>query len=152
MLSGGKGIAVNVQLYHFCPEWMLANIRRQGLTIGRMLYLLDRVLKAIPGVQWLTVNPDWNQSWCEHSTLPYRRNEARLTVEIPLDAQGRLHVWMTFCEEHPNELWADLNSFGDPENWRIYRGRIEPEWITCVMHNPDTVWRLTDAIKKPPGV
>ncbi len=126
-----------MKLYHFCPKWMMEGILREGLTLGKI------VLRGLPdplfaeGYQWLTKNPDFNQSWCEYSTLPYRRNEVRLTVKIPFTRARQAIRWLLFCKVNPEhkEMWDTLNCYGDPENWFVYHGRIPPEWIKKVKMN-----------------
>ena len=117
-------------LYHFCPKWMLAGIVRDGLTKGSIPFMnADGKVMLRYGYQWLTMNPDFNQSWNEGSSLPYDRTECRLLVTIPPgDQWERLIPWLSNCQELSN-MHVDLNSYGDPENWIVFRGKIPVEWL-----------------------
>jgi hypothetical protein len=127
-----------IRLYHFCPRWMLNDILKQGLTLGKIPYWSEIMgsVQFVRGYQWLTKNSDWKQSWCEHSTLPYRRDEVRLTVELPQYPTGRILPWLEYCLVHPDQLQKDLNAYGDPWNWVLFRGNIEPGWIEKHELNP----------------
>lgn len=118
--------------YHFTAKRFLPAIQREGLTHGRMLKSIAP-LSFIDNKQWLTKNPDFNQEWA-HGTgrLPYKRNEVRLTVNIPLEKLTHCKPWTQMQFLVP-EVAKDLSAFGDPENWFIYQGRIPAEWITDIV-------------------
>ena len=93
-------------------------------------------IKLVPGYQWLTTNPDFDQAWCRASRLPYKRNEVRLTVKIPDRALKNVQRWLQYCVENPDPYQDDLNCYGDPENWVLYRGNVNPIWIKRAIPNP----------------
>ncbi len=118
-----------MKFYHFTAKRFLESILRNGLTKGHMLISFTP-LKFVPNKQWLTVNPVFEQSWLNpNSTLPYKRNEVRVSVNIS-DAQ------MQFCKPWSQMQFLcpavakDLSAYGDPENWYVFDGIIKPEWIS----------------------
>ena len=131
---GGRSL---MRLYHFCPEWMLEDILRQGLTLGSLVAQGPNAeIMLVPGYQWLTKNREWNQSWCEFSSRPYKRNEIRLAIKIPFMRCKQAIPWLRFCAKNPNPSWRNLNAYGDPDNWYVYHGNIPPNWIEKVYYNP----------------
>ncbi len=115
--------------YHFTAERFLKNIQKEGLTRGMMLKSLNPP-QLIPNKQWITTNPEFEQSWAEGTgRLPYKRNEVRLTLEIPLEEMENCKPWTQMKFLVP-EVANDLSAYGDPENWHIFSGRIKPQWIT----------------------
>jgi hypothetical protein len=89
--------------------------------------------KVKNGYQWLTSNPDTDQSWDRAKNLPYDRTAFRLTVEIPKKHMKKL---LKFDEEGekliPKKLYEALSGYGDPENWYMYHGLIPAKWIKKV--------------------
>lgn len=127
-------------VYHFCPKWMLESILQHGLTRGSILCTAPGGKVGLHhGYQWLTTNPNWDQTWCEQSSPPYKRNECRLTISIP-DGDEALQSWLyRYCIAHPDPAQHILNSYGDPQNWMVYAGSIDPEWIVKIEENPECV-------------
>lgn len=124
-----------MKLYHFTADWMLESIKKEGLTKGCIPVSINP-LKINPGFQWLTLNKDFNQSWCEYSTLPYNRNDWRLTIKIPSSKSCNILPWLKFGEKLAgSEMFKTLTEFGDPENWIVYAGSIKPKWIKKVKIN-----------------
>lgn len=122
-------------LFHFCPAHMAPSILTHGLTRGFVL-LSDNPIQMNPDYRWLTTNPEWAQEWAEGTgRLPYKRNEVRLTVEIPDMHTNRILRW-TVSGPLITPCYAVLSSFGDPDNWRLFRGDILPQWIVCQDVNP----------------
>lgn len=114
--------------YHFTAQCFLKRIQKDGLTKGQMLKSTNPP-SFIPNSQWLTVNPTFEQLWLnENSVLPYKRNEVRLTLEIPDHAIGNAKPWTQMMFLVP-DVAKELSAFGDPENWWIYQGNIPPIWI-----------------------
>jgi hypothetical protein len=122
-----------IKLYHFTAEHLVPGIISKGLTLGSIPISIDPPC-LMPGYQWLTVSKKWNQSWCEHSNLPYRRNAVRLTIKIPNHKKNNLFRWLKICDQFDSS--EILNAFGDPQNWRVYRGNIDPLWIVRLNRNP----------------
>jgi len=122
-------------LYHFTARRFLPRIKKQGLTLGRMLKT-EFPVTFLDNYQWLTINSDFNQSW-SHGTgrLPYKRNEIRLTLAIPESHKPNLKPWtqMKFLVPDVAEI---LSLYGDPENWFIYHGKVSPKWIKKITNNP----------------
>jgi hypothetical protein len=120
-----------MKLYHFTAKCFLKGIEKDGLTRGCMLKSMSPP-SFIPNSQWLTSNPEFEQSWLNpNSTLPYKRNEVRLTIEIPDHAEANAKPWSQMKFLVP-EVAQDLSQFGDPENWWIYSGNIPPQWIATI--------------------
>lgn len=113
--------------YHFTAKRFLESIKKEGLTKGGVL-TQEKPPKVQWGVQWITKNPNFDQSWLNpNSRLPYKRNEVRLTLDIPLDDLN-LKRWIDIKDRYPltGEI---LSAFGDPENWYCYYGKIKPDQI-----------------------
>lgn len=129
-----------MRLYHFTANRFLPAIRAEGLTRG-FLPLSITPPRVRPGYPWLTTNPDWGQEWAEGTgVLPYRRNEVRLSIDIPEARRRDVIHWLI---EGPmlSPAYQDLSAFGDPQNWRLWHGVIPPEWIAAVEFNPAYVRR-----------
>lgn len=119
------------ELYHFTAKHLLKGIQQEGLTRGVMLKSL-RPVEFIFNKQWLTKNRSFDQSWAEGTgRLPYKRNECRLTIQIPEHLQEKLKPWSQMKFLVP-EVADDLSAFGDPENWLIFDGAILPDWIVKI--------------------
>lgn len=124
------------KLYHFTAKRFLDSILKEGLTKGVMLKKLNPI-EFIFNKQWLTKNPDFNQGWSIGTgRLKYKRNEIRLTIEIPLDELPNLKPWTQMRFLVP-EVVKDLedSDLADPQNWFIYQGIISPKWITEIKEN-----------------
>jgi hypothetical protein len=125
---------MNDPLYHFCPDWMLPAIMREGLTKGMIVWKENDIPVFRLGFQWLTSDPvRENQEWChpDFSTLPYDRCANRLTILIPEREESRLSRWSD-CGPLivPSEQLTVLNSFGDPSKHFVFRGNIPVKWIS----------------------
>ncbi len=91
--------------------------------------------------QWLTKNESFNQGWSVGTgKLPYKRNEVRLTFEIPLDKLVNLKPWsqMKFLVPLVAKELED-SDLADPENWFIYQGTVKPEWISEIDYNDSDI-------------
>lgn len=121
--------------YHFTAKRFLPGIQREGLTHGRMLKSISP-LTFLESKQWLTKNSDFNQEWA-HGTgaLPYKRNEVRLTVSVPISKMQNCKPWTQMQFLVPL-VAKDLSAYGDPENWFIYQGQIKPDWIVKIEERP----------------
>lgn len=123
-------------LYHFTAKRFLGSIFREGLTRGVMLKSIDPV-EFIYNKQWLTKNPRFNQGWVIGTgRLPYKRNEVRLTIQIPNEKRLNLKPWTQMKFLVPlvaNEL--EDSELADPDNWYIYQGEIKPDWIIETIEN-----------------
>lgn len=119
-----------MQLYHFTALHLLPNILNQGITLG--MVPVNYKPQFITGYQWLTVNPDFQQSWNGQINVKYDRAAVRLTIEIPSIWQNKVQNWLQVCRKL-SDVHDDLNCFGDPENWRLFKGVIRPAWIKSVV-------------------
>ena len=109
---------------------MLGNIKEEGLTRGYIPFITKGKIKLLKNSQWLTLNPDFDQSWERHSTLPYRRNAFRITIKVPKSAKENLIKWLDLCKHEKFEETANvLNEYGDPENWYIFFGKVKTSWF-----------------------
>lgn len=123
-----------MKLYHFTAAHLWPSIRREGITRG-VLPTLEQSgeIGITRGWQWLTENDSFEQSWCDsaHKSLPYDRNEVRITVCIPKAHRHTLMTWLEMATYLPLTA-AMLNSYGDPEHWFIFKGKIPPGWFRGV--------------------
>ena len=126
-----------MKLYHFCPAHFLPAIRKEGLTKGMIPVFKENTAEIVPGFQWLTLNKSFDQSWEKNGSLPYRRNEYRITVKIP-KKDNNLIPWLALCNHTELRPYIEpLNECGTPENWFVYQGRIRPGMFRGIDLNPD---------------
>ena len=124
-------------LYHFTSVHHINGCRAHGLRLG-MVPLSLSPPRFLGGYQWLTVSPQWVQSWCEDRiAVRYDRSAFRITIDVPRSKRQRLLRWTKVCHKL-TPMHADLNAFGDPENWRLFRGVVRPEWFVTVEYKRDT--------------
>lgn len=125
-----------MRLYHFTARRFVDAILRDGICRGGVLVSVNPV-RIDTAYRWLTTNPDWlAQEWAEGTgRLPYKRDEARLAVDVPDHAAGNVLTW---CVSGPiiSRYYRLLSGYGDPENWRLYFGNVPSKWITEVEYNP----------------
>lgn len=124
--------------YHFTAKRFVPSILKEGLTRGVMLksWVGDKV-EFIPHRQWITTKKEFDQGWSVGTgRLPYKRNEVRMTVDIPLEFMVNCKPWTQMRFLVP-EVAKDLENDerADPENWHIYQGNINPNWIVEVVEN-----------------
>ncbi len=125
-----------MKFYHFTALRFLNSIVKSGLTKGRMLRSLDPIT-FYSNYQWLTTNSTFDQSWLNpNSTLPYKRNEVRLTIDVPDHAMELCKPWSQMKFLVP-DVAKDLSAYGDPENWWVYSGNIPARWILEIS-SPDS--------------
>jgi len=122
-----------MKLYHFTSPLHVEGCRKEGICKGSIPLSIEGKIGLLPGWQWLTTNPDFNQGWAntEYTTLPYDRTAFRLTVVIPKTAQKKLFKWLDICNRLPID--SHFNAYGGPENWYVFRGRIKPSWIRQIV-------------------
>lgn len=121
-----------MKLYHFTAKHLIDRILKEGLTLGA-IPLSIAPPKIEKGYQWLTANPSFEQAWCDPktSTLPYRRDDIRITIKIPKTSMNSLIPWIPLWKRLKNyiPLVKHLNDFGDPENWYVFNGNIPSGWF-----------------------
>ena len=119
-----------MRLFHFCAPQFLEAIKREGLTMGMTPIVKNGAIKFIPGQQWLTQNPSFEQSWNGRVLVKYDRAAFRLTICIPKDERNRL---VPFIPNYRDALGtAMLPAFDDDEdckNWFVFVGHVKPSWI-----------------------
>ncbi|OPX91906.1 MAG: hypothetical protein A4E53_00626 [Pelotomaculum sp. PtaB.Bin104] len=120
-----------MKFYHFTSPYHLKPIMVHGITRGVIPTGTLLNPHFVHGYQWLTINPEFTQSWNEGSSLPYNRCAFRLTIEIPRQQRNKIIEWLKVCDKI-STMADDLNGYGDPQNWRLYHGEIPPNWIMAV--------------------
>ena len=134
-----------MKLFHFTSDFHVQPCTRAGIFMGVIPLSIDTVTGKADfkkGCQWLTVNPDFDQSWNRNSSLPYDRTMYRLTIEIPKIFLKKLLKFDTDLKKIiPAEMYGvlagdDLDG-GDPENWYAYEGVILSSWIKKVERKPN---------------
>lgn len=125
-----------MKLYHFTAAHLIDRIKKDGLTLGCIPLSIDPP-NISKGYQWLTANKLFDQEWCKYSTLPYNRNDYRITIKIPKSHRDKLIPWIPLWEELKKHvlLIKHLNDFGDPENWYVFNGNIPTEWFRQIIGN-----------------
>lgn len=132
-----------MRLYHFTSRHHIRGCLHQGLRLGMVPLSIDPP-KVLGGYQWLTSNPDRAQSWNEGSSLPYDRTAYRLTVRVPDSERHRLYEWLSVGPLLvPPPMLADLNAYGDPDNWWLFDGFVPPGWLEDVQRTSTAVPRVT---------
>lgn len=129
-----KGLSL--KLFHFTSRHHIQGCLKEGLTKGVIPLSVDPPI-LVKDFQWLTTNKTFDQSWCRYGTLPYNRNDYRITVKIPKNKRNLLIRWMLLCKHEKFKLSAmALNSQGDPNNWYLFKGIVKPKWFRDVIENP----------------
>lgn len=129
-----------MKLYHFCAAHMVASILKNGLTLGQCTIFYPMGEKLIPKCQWLTSESDpEKQSWATARLIQYSRTAYRLTIEIPYQAQRKLHRAADFIMQYPLEARGLVIGWEGSENWYIFKGIVPPEWIAACCQMPQEV-------------
>lgn len=129
-----------MKFYHFTSRFHVDACMNTGLFMGVIPLSIDPV-KLKNGYQWITSNPDWDQSWNRQSTLPYDRTDCRLTIDIPAKHKKKVLKFDDDLKKMiPKEMYGvlagdDLDG-GDPENWYVFDGLIPTNWIKKVERKP----------------
>lgn len=128
----------DILLYHFTSDSHVQSCQLKGLVRGVTCTGFNAIGKPkfLRMTQWLTCNPDFNQSWNAQSTLPYDRTANRLAVCVPHTCTGRLHRWNDFGPRYAPKTFALLSMSGNHEDWYIYHGIVRPEWIIEIVKKP----------------
>lgn len=130
-----------MKLYHFTSKHHIQGCTQEGLRLG-IIPISINPPKLIPGFQWLTKNKSFEQMWCDpkYSSLPYRRDEYRITIKIPRIQRKNLIAWLYYFEQKLKNTEAKhLNDFGDPYNWYLFKGIVTPKWFKIINHNPNII-------------
>lgn len=113
-------------LYHFTALHSLSDIKDHGLRLGMTPIKINKNIMFLGLNQWMTSNPDFNQSWNENTSLPYDRTEVRITFDIN---DPNLLPWNEYKRKIKCHVLPYFDSFGDPDNWYVYQGVISPSLI-----------------------
>ena len=129
-----------MKLYHFTSRIHLPYIMREGITKGRIPWMIDKrtgrvgLLRGNPRdpddvYQWLTESDDWNQDW-DLGTCPplppYTRTYTRIAVDFSGMELRRLFRLSDFLKVNQPESAPFLTSFASSRHWYLYHGRIFP--------------------------
>jgi hypothetical protein len=132
---------VHRTFFHFTAGHLMPGILRTGLTKGVLPWSMDKFervgLKA--GWQWLTESSEWSQEWARpspFSTLPYRRDEVRITIRFPEVIPGQLVSWREVDRRCRPDSADFINTFADAPKWWLYHGVIPPVWFTAIEATP----------------
>lgn len=118
-----------MKLYHFTAKHLWERIKLDGITMGGVVISLNPP-KIKNGYRWLTTNPEFKQDWNAQFMIKYDRQAVRIELEIPI-TDCRLIKWVPNGREITiQRTFDDLNRFGDPENWWLYKGDIPPSRFT----------------------
>jgi hypothetical protein len=126
-------------LYHFTPQHTLQGIMRTGLRLGVMPWnLTNGKVGFQPGWQWLTRNHEFGQEWCArmNAKLPFRRDDFRITINVPKIAEGRVISWREIARVHSPASVEYIASFPEHPDWYVFRGPIPQPWFLAVDKNP----------------
>ncbi len=131
--------------YHFTSARHFAGIQKSGIALGMIPWKLneDGSAKVKRNFQWLTTDPDWEQSWDNPLTTPlnYRRTEYRIALEIPGWASvNTLFKWSDFAQKYRPESTEFLNSLGGSKYWYVFSGPIPTNWFIAVDRNPTEIY------------
>ena len=122
--------------YHFTSKHHVGGCKNTGLIMGVLPMSIDPP-NFKNGYQWLTTNPDFDQSWDRGKNLPYDRTDYRLTIEIPDKHKSKLLKFTTDIKKIiPKFIYEALFGYGEPDNWYAYHGLIPSKWIKKVERNP----------------
>ena len=92
-------------LYHFTARQLLPKVQAQGISKCGVPWTVneDFVVRMMHGLQWLTINPDFDeQSWAYPALFdPHRmrKTDARISVGIPKLAEFKLVPWSTLLAQ-----------------------------------------------------
>lgn len=128
-------------LYHFCSGPHLLGINKGGIAKGVIPFrMLDNGHPTLlRGYQWLTRDHEWDQSWADawlNRKLPFRKNEYRLTIDIPHFAMHQVISWPEFAVKFNPPSREFLSSFRGHQHWYLFRGPIPVSWISETVRNP----------------
>lgn len=120
-----------MKLYHYTARRFIPSIQENGIRLGHVPNIVNGQFRLIYGYIWLTTNEDCHQQEWAQGSLSYDRSEYRITVTVP---ERNVIRWLDFCAtgKITAEAVLTLNAFGDPENWRLFPSRIEPERISAI--------------------
>tara|TARA_Y100001970_G_C14176879_1_gene827512 strand:- start:1133 stop:1540 length:408 start_codon:yes stop_codon:yes gene_type:complete len=121
-----------MNLYHFTALEYLVPILKRGIVRGDVPTSPHEGFNA----PWLTDDKSWDsQRWSTGSVL--NKERVRLTVDIPnAEEDWNLKKWSTFHKYlKVDSRWysiLDEVAGGGSDNWFIYIGIVDPDWITRV--------------------
>lgn len=128
-----------MKLYHFTSGNFLVKILAEGLRKGVVPWSMNKLgeVGLVRGHQWLTRNPAFGAEWARSTAgRPYRLDEFRLTVDVPLAAEVNLARWLAVRNSRNPPSAEFLDTFPDHPDWFLYHGAIPPNWIVGYEKNP----------------
>lgn len=129
-----------MKLYHFTQHVNLENIKQKGLFLGVLPLIKNGIYNQIPGHQWLTINPNFEQPWNAQQIIEIDKCEVRLLIVIPKSNAYRLIKWTDYKTNEKFKETYELTTYaGDFENWWVFKGRIKPNWIRKVEVKPKKI-------------
>ncbi len=139
-------------MYHFTSHEFYPRIEREGLSKGGVPTALvpdgqgGTKVRMMKGVQWLTIDPEFDtQTWATLSTgivgSMIRKNDWRITIDIPNLALFRLYTWQEFAARHRLPYADACNNHPmlgkrQTQFWRVYGGHIPTGWFVEMLQNP----------------
>lgn len=133
-----------MKLYHFTAKYLLKGIMDYGIRFGKVPVFGQgrkkdeyEFLNFIKGYQWLTTNPDFDQSWAKQSYLKYTRNDYRLQILIKQRENNKLVKWTEFAKKNSHRIPEATHGFlklqgADTQNWYLFKGVIRPDCIVQI--------------------
>lgn len=127
-----------MRVYHFtCADHGADPIRREGLRVGRMLYILGGV--AFPwsdAFSWATTDADpAAQTWATRNLVTCDRTTVRFTLDVP---SAWVIPWSVFRQAWPGDHHG-LREFEGNHNtihWRLVRLPVPKESIEAIWVRP----------------
>jgi hypothetical protein len=111
----------------------LADILKQGLTLGKFPLISNLGISFVTPCQWLTLNNNFEtQSWNTSNFIKYGRNDYRLTIELPRIVMRKIVKATDYIKLIPVEYRHIVTDWDGSDEWYLYLGKIKPEWITKV--------------------
>lgn len=126
-----------MRYYHFTAKHLIHQIAREGLTLGKFPLVSEAGISFTTPCQWLTTSDGFDtQSWNTSQLIKYDRNDYRLTVEIPYKAQKNVVKATDYIKRIPVEYRHIATNWPGSDDWYLYIGKINPEWIKEYKENP----------------
>lgn len=125
-------------LYHFTPAHTLQGIMNKGLRLGVVPWnQVNGKIGFQRGFQWLTTNHEFGQEWCVKmdARLPFRRDEFRITINVPKLAEKGLVSWRQLANSNNPQSREYIESFPEHRDWWLFRGPIPQPWFLAVDKN-----------------
>lgn len=122
--------------YHFTSRVHIGAVAKEGISLGSVPDFVQNKLALRYGWQWVTTNKSFDQAWHnpKETSLSYDRTEFRITINIPRLHMFKLKPWIKVCRSI--NMRENLASYGDSENWKVFRGTIPTAWFERIDRKP----------------